>query len=914
MHPFLRLALLLLLPASAATETWFIPAAAHAAGAEGTNWRTEAVFVNPGAEPVCADLFFLEAGRDNAAAAAHPIEVLPGRSVAIADLVGGFFASPGTAGAVRVEADGFLAVTTRTFNDLGEAGTYGQGIPAVAAGPAGSWPPWERYLPNLVSDDRRRTNLGFVNASASPLYLTLDIRRADGSGEWTISLDLAPYEYRQWNDPLRDLGLAPVGDAYAFVTPRADTDRFLAWASTVDRATGDAVFVLGESPGAYGVLEQKPWAASFGLLGDEVVHAIAPRPDGTVVFAGETASAGAGGSDILVEEYRCPWDLDQTLYGGPGDDKVFAAVPLGDGTTLLDGGTTSLGRWDAWSMKYRRYGEADWAVTVGTPGDEWAYGSIEAPDGTLVACGEVVDDGTGDTDGWVLALDPGGAPLWQFRYGGAREDWTYAIVPAPGGGALVAGGSRSFGPGDWDGWLLRIGAAGEILWSKAYGGPGDEVFYGLSALADGTFVASGQTSSWGAGGSDAWFVRVDGEGAVLWERAVGSLDDDTIYASATLDDGIVAAGQRGFYGPGDGEAWLVRLDGGGERVWAKETRESAPERLYAVAVGSRGRIFAGGRTSSSGAGGKDALTLQVDLGGSPGWDAAYPPRECPYLADSGVSSAVTDATVRTVGPARGPTAAVAAPAPFVQTPAGLEGQPLCRNDGPQYRYAVPGAAHAPGANGTQWKTDVQLATPMGTATTGYLAFEYLRAGRDNTGHDSDLFWLYWGGNFVYQDVLWTLFDETAGYGTLWLTTEEPAVPVASTYTVAEGGGSYGFAFAALPADRALSMGERGLLPGLTRTAGYRTNLGLSNDARIPITVEVEVRGAEGTALGSFTVDLRPLEPLQIDDLLGRLGAAEVADAYAVVSTATPFASLFAYASVVDNRTGDPVFIPAIGVP
>jgi hypothetical protein len=36
----------------------------------------------------------------------------------------------------------------------------------------------------------------------------------------------------------------------------------------------------------------------------------------------------------------------------------------------------------------------------------------------------------------------------------------------------------------------------------------------------------------------------------------------------------------------------------------------------------------------------------------------------------------------------------------------------------------------------------------------------------------------------------------------------------------------------------------------------------------------------------------------------------VTDGYALVQTLTPGARFFAYASVVDNRSGDPVFIAA----
>jgi len=126
MRSLFLLAALLLLAVSGAAETWFIPAAANTSGAHGTNWRTEAVFVNPGSALVRASLYFLEADQDNGAAEAHPLNVPAAHSVTINDLIGTFFAAPGKAGPCGSRPTDSLVITTRTFNDLGAAGPTGR--------------------------------------------------------------------------------------------------------------------------------------------------------------------------------------------------------------------------------------------------------------------------------------------------------------------------------------------------------------------------------------------------------------------------------------------------------------------------------------------------------------------------------------------------------------------------------------------------------------------------------------------------------------------------------------------------------------------------------------------------------------------------------------------------------------------
>jgi len=67
-------------------------------------------------------------------------------------------------------------------------------------------------------------------------------------------------------------------------------------------------------------------------------------------------------------------------------------------------------------------------------------------------------------------------------------------------------------------------------------------------------------------------------------------------------------------------------------------------------------------------------------------------------------------------------------------------------------------------------------------------------------------------------------------------------------------------------------------------------------------------------LGESQIGLAPFESLQINDVFSSLGSpkatGEVHDAFAVISSSTIGAAFFACASVVDNGTNDPIFIPA----
>ena len=93
------------------------------------------------------------------------------------------------------------------------------------------------------------------------------------------------------------------------------------------------------------------------------------------------------------------------------------------------------------------------------------------------------------------------------------------------------------------------------------------------------------------------------------------------------------------------------------------------------------------------------------------------------------------------------------------------------------------------------------------------------------------------------------------------------------------------------------------------TSGYRSNIGLVNTGIGPIDVRIDLFDGLGITLGTRTVSLRPYEYTQIDRIFRTVTTETLDDAYVILSTATEGGSFLAYASVVDNRSGDPVYIP-----
>ena len=233
----------------------------------------------------------------------------------------------------------------------------------------------------------------------------------------------------------------------------------------------------------------------------------------------------------------------------------------------------------------------------------------------------------------------------QRALGGTAADQFYHGVELPGQSVLLVGSTRSNDDDlagraalDLDGWLVRLGQQGELMWQQAYGGTGNDELRMALALPDGGFIAVGHTESapLSKGGRDAWLVRTDGLGRLLWQRAYGGSGNDAARAIVALPDGgYVVVGETGsadiagLTPRGATDAWLMRLDSRGAVLWQRSYGGSGADGLWSVATLGDGTYVACGGTESSdgdmppGRGKTDGLLLQVSGDGSLRWRRTY---------------------------------------------------------------------------------------------------------------------------------------------------------------------------------------------------------------------------------------------------------------------------------------------------
>jgi hypothetical protein len=116
-------------------------------------------------------------------------------------------------------------------------------------------------------------------------------------------------------------------------------------------------------------------------------------------------------------------------------------------------------------------------------------------------------------------------------------------------------------------------------------------------------------------------------------------------------------------------------------------------------------------------------------------------------------------------------------------------------------------------------------------------------------------------------------------------------------------------------DAALSAGQRARLIQLSYSpapgAGFRTNIGLASASGEAIEVELELYRGDGSLIGTRSYWLLPYTYYQETNVFATLTTEEIDNGFAVVFSDTEDSAFFAFASVVDNRSGDPIYIPAL---
>jgi hypothetical protein len=306
------------------------------------------------------------------------------------------------------------------------------------------------------------------------------------------------------------------------------------------------------------------WSRTIGGTGTDIALSITQTADGGYAVSGETNSFGAGGYDeyIVKLDYNGIPQWAKTI-GGTGDDFGEHIIQTTDGGYAVGGQTNSFGAgdYDMNIVKFDAAGSFQWSRTIGGTNLDYALSIIQTTDGGYALFGSTDSFGAGYNDFYIVKLDGSGSLQWSRTIGGAGGDYGFSIIQTSDGGYAMSGTTISFGAGNLDLYVVKLDSSGLLQWSRTIGGTNHEYGYSIVQTTDGGYAVSASTASFGAGGYDAYIVKLDGSGSLQWSRTIGGAnDDDVLSIIQTTDVGYVAAGSTASFGAGGYDAYIVKLD------------------------------------------------------------------------------------------------------------------------------------------------------------------------------------------------------------------------------------------------------------------------------------------------------------------------------------------------------------------
>ncbi len=311
--------------------------------------------------------------------------------------------------------------------------------------------------------------------------------------------------------------------------------------------------------------------------------------------------------------------------GGADDDYAWRVQQVSGGY-ILAGATRSysVGEEDAWLIKVDTDGQLIWQKNFGGADNDNANSVQQTTDGGYIIAGSTRSSGAGEEDAWLIKTDSAGSLVWQKNFGGTDSDIANSVQQTTDGGYIIAGSTKSSGAGEEDAWLIKTDSAGSLVWQKTYGGTAYDAASSVLQTSDGGYILAGGTNS------DAYYrefyvVKTNSSGNIIWKKNYGGpgIESEAFSIRQTKDGGYIVAGRTGFYEVAGADAWLVKINSTGKLVW--DERYGGLDNDAAISVqqtDDNGFIFAGWNFHSY-EDGYEAWLVKTDPKGVMKWERFF---------------------------------------------------------------------------------------------------------------------------------------------------------------------------------------------------------------------------------------------------------------------------------------------------
>ncbi len=393
------------------------------------------------------------------------------------------------------------------------------------------------------------------------------------------------------------------------------------------------------------------WSASSGSISSSGLYT-APSNVGSVIITAKWNADNSKTASITIQIKELKKARHEWL-GSNKNDYAKAVATDAEGNVYLAGHTDGAlfdetnqgGNRDAFIVKYDKTGTKVWHKWLGSNQSDNAIALATDKDGNVYLAGYTFgtlfdETNKGNYDAFIVKYDKEGTKLWHKWLGSNQSDNATALATDAEGNVYLAG--YTFGTlfdetnkGEFDAFIVKYDKEGTKLWHKWLGSNQSDYATALATDAEGKVYLAGATDGalfdeTNKGNYDAFIVKYDKEGTKVWHKWLGSNSFDEARALVTDKDGKVylAGGTGGALfdetNQGDRDAFIVKYDKEGTKVWHKWLGSNSFDEARALATDKDSNVYLAGGTGGAlfaeiNQGNRDAFIVKYDKTGTKLW-------------------------------------------------------------------------------------------------------------------------------------------------------------------------------------------------------------------------------------------------------------------------------------------------------
>lgn len=358
------------------------------------------------------------------------------------------------------------------------------------------------------------------------------------------------------------------------------------------------------------------WTKTYGDEGIAHAFSICRTSDGGFAMVGKFRDSEDDDWDVYLVRTDSAGDTVWTkTFGGPRDEIARSVIETDGGGFVIAGRTASAGdkTWSIYLLRTNADGQELWVKTYGETDKDFAKSVIQTSDGGFVLAGGTMGTDGETYDTYLLKTDGDGNRIWARSYGGDDGDFGTSVAEARDGGYIIGAATESFGEGSLDFHLIRTDAGGEVLWTGTYGGADWDVPWDVRETSDGGFITAGETRSFTDIGLDIYIVRTDGKGEVLWAKNYGGEGRQTAQAVWETPEGdFIVGGYTYTYEEWGQDIYVSRIGAEGEVQWVKTFGGPGKDVAHSIMQALDGACIIAGETACGAPGTPGAYLLKIE--------------------------------------------------------------------------------------------------------------------------------------------------------------------------------------------------------------------------------------------------------------------------------------------------------------